>query len=177
MLRYFMPVDAVCISHPALPVCISALLAPETMPSARENVSMRWLHKKEKKNLQASASRDHQSVVTVAAEAAQYAEQAVKAIQGALGQDHPALESFWEAVANLRQKVNCLLGVRSTGKGSGGRSRKHWEKGVELHREPACRRGGGFGEFGDQGRRAGGVASRTSRSLKLEGRDQGSVQN
>lgn len=42
----------------------------------------------------------------VVAEAAEYAEKAVKAIQGALGQDHPALESFWEAVAKLHEKVS-----------------------------------------------------------------------
>lgn len=39
-------------------------------------------------------------------EAAEYAQQAVKAIQAALGKDHPALVSFWEAVANLREKVS-----------------------------------------------------------------------
>ena len=50
--------------------------------------------------------------VNVAAEAAGYAEQAVKAIQGALGQDHPALESFWDAVANLHEKVRHTLGIR-----------------------------------------------------------------
>ena len=44
-------------------------------------------------------------------EAAEYAQQAVKAIQAALGKDHPALISFWEAVASLQEKVSVCATV------------------------------------------------------------------
>jgi len=40
-----------------------------------------------------------------AGEAAEYAQKSVKALGGMLGKDHPALESFWQAAADLLQKV------------------------------------------------------------------------
>ena len=59
----------------------------------------------------------------------------MKAIQGALGQDHPAMESFWEAVANLREKVNHAVGVREHHQGGGGVVWKHQEAGGESQGE------------------------------------------
>ena len=40
-------------------------------------------------------------------------------MQGALGQDHPALEAFWNAVANLREKVNLAVGCQGAVEGGG----------------------------------------------------------
>ncbi len=40
-----------------------------------------------------------------AGEAAEYAHKSVKALGGVLGKDHPALEPFWQAAADLWQKV------------------------------------------------------------------------
>ena len=44
-----------------------------------------------------------------AEEAAGYAKKAVRALGGALGKDHAALEPLWQALADLSAKVSCDL--------------------------------------------------------------------
>ncbi|DBA83627.1 hypothetical protein WJX77_005721 [Trebouxia sp. C0004] len=60
-------------------------------------------------------------------EAAEYAQKSVKALGGTLGKDHPALESFWQAAADLLQKA----GDKSAAK----KAHRQAERIQKLHRK------------------------------------------